>query len=140
MKIPEPQAKMSHATRVELRFNDFDMLGHLNNAAFFEITDLAKARFMEWLLTEIDWRHLDLAIVNIDCSFYNQIFPDDTILVRTGVKAIGRSSFVIEQRVEKVPSETVCAVVCSTFSAFDRKELRSKPLSDHLRQRLEAVS
>lgn len=137
MTIPEPKALMKHFTIVELRFNDFDMLGHLNNAAFFEITDLAKARFMEWLLdADVDWRHFDLAIVNIDCSFYAQIFPDTRVGVRTGVVSIGNRSFVLEQRVVNADTDAVCAIVTCVFSAFDRSTLRSKPLPETLRAAL----
>ena len=136
MNIPESKTKMSHFTSVELRFNDFDMLGHLNNSVFFEITDLAKARFMEWMLKEVDWRHLDLAIVNINCNFYSQIFPDDKIGVHTGVKSIGEHSFTIEQRVVDTCSDKVFAVSTSVFCAFDPHEMRSKPLPPVLRSAL----
>lgn len=140
MTTPEPQAAMVHFTPVELRFNDFDMLGHLNNASFFEITDLAKARFMEWLLGgEVDWRHFDVAIVNIDCSFYAQVFPDDRIGVRTGVRKIGEHSFTIEQRVVDCDSDKVFAVSCSVFCAFDRSTLHAKPIPSVLREALERV-
>lgn len=137
MKIPPPEAPMTHFTKVELRFNDFDMLGHLNNTVFFEITDLAKARFMEWLLKKVDWRHYDLAIVNINCSFYSQIFPDSNVGVFTGVKSIGNSSFVLEQRVVDWKLSKVFAVTTSVFSAYDRATLKSKPLPDLLRAHLE---
>lgn len=139
MTIPELTSKLCHFTHVELRFNDFDMLGHLNNAAFFEISDLAKARFMEWLMKEIDWRHLDLAIVNVNCSFYSQIFPDDIIGVYTGVKAIGNHSFTIEQRIVDTVNDKVFAITTTVFAAFDRNTLRSKPLPDELRSQLEAI-
>ena len=137
MTVPEPTAPMNHFTNVELRFNDFDMLGHLNNAVFFEITDLAKARFMQWLLKEVDWRHLDLAIVNINCSFYAQIFPDDHVGVYTGVKSIGKHSFTIEQRIVDTVSGRVFAITFTVFSAFDPVALCSKELPDVLRAALE---
>lgn len=137
MKVPEPTAPMKHFTNVELRFNDFDMLGHLNNAVFFEITDLAKARFMQWMLKEVDWRHLELAIVNINCSFFSQIFPDDHVGVYTGVKRISVHSFTIEQRVVNTDSNRVYAVTTSVFSAFDPVAFCSRPLPDILRHALE---
>lgn len=137
MKTPSPEAPLTHFTKIELRFNDFDMLGHLNNTVFFEIADLAKARFMEWLLKKVDWRHYDLVIVNINCNFYAQIFPDSKVGVFTGVKSIGHSSFILEQRVVDWGKTTVFAVVTSVFSAYDRATLKSKPLPDMLRSHLE---
>lgn len=129
---------MTHTTHVELRFNDFDMLGHLNNAAFFEITDLAKARFMQTIIPHIDWRHLDLAIVNIDCNFHAQIFPNDNIEVQTTVTRIGNRSFTMCQSVRNRDNrDRHYATVCSVFSAFDPVTLTSTPLPDHLRQALQ---
>lgn len=139
MDIPSPVASLKHFTTVELRFNDFDMLGHLNNSVFFELTDLAKARFMEWLLDDVDWKHLDLAIVNIDCSFYSQIFPDDKIGIYTGVKHIGDRSFTIEQRIVSEGNGKVFAITNSVFCAFDPVSLTSRELPLKLRKALEKV-
>ncbi|MCH5246809.1 MAG: acyl-CoA thioesterase [Muribaculaceae bacterium] len=137
MKIPEPKAKLDFRTHVELRFNDFDMLGHLNNAVYLELTDLAKARYMQELLGEIDWRNLDLAIVNINSSFYAQIFPDDHVDVLTGVQAIGDHSFTLEQRIVDRHTGKVFMASTSVFCAFDPHEMISLPLYPALRSALE---
>ena len=137
MTIPEPTVKLPHFTKVELRFNDFDMLGHLNNAVFFELTDLAKARFMESLMNEVDWRHLNLAVVNIECNYYAQIFPNDKVGVYTGVQRISQHSFRLEQRVVDLESDKVFAVTFTVFVAFDPVTLQSALLPDTLRQHLE---
>lgn len=36
-----------HKLKVQLRFNDIDILGHLNNTVYFSLYDLGKARYME---------------------------------------------------------------------------------------------
>lgn len=138
MNIPPPVAKLNHRTPVELRFNDFDMLGHLNNAVYLELADLAKARFMQELMgPEIDWRNLDLAIVNINSNFHIQILPHDRVAVLTGVRKIGTKSFTLEQRIVGAEDDRVFMTSTSVFCAFDPKEMISLPLYPALRSALE---
>lgn len=138
MTVPEPTTRYTHYTDVELRFNDFDMLGHLNNAVFFELTDLAKARFMESLMNEVDWKHFNLAVVNIECTYYSQIFSNDKVGVYTGVQSIGKHSFRLEQRIVDAVSGKVFAVTFTVFVAFDPVTLTSALLPTELRKELEA--
>ena len=35
-KVPQPQCPFRHLTEVQTRFNDFDMLGHLNNSVYLQ--------------------------------------------------------------------------------------------------------
>ena len=36
-----------HSIPVQIRFNDIDMLGHVNNTVYFSFFDLGKARYFE---------------------------------------------------------------------------------------------
>ena len=36
-----------HSIPVQLRFNDIDILGHLNNSVYFTLFDLGKTRYFE---------------------------------------------------------------------------------------------
>ena len=36
-----------HTLPLQLRFNDIDLLGHVNNSVYFSFYDLGKARYFE---------------------------------------------------------------------------------------------
>lgn len=37
-----------HHQPIQLRFNDIDMLGHVNNTLYFEYMDMAKTRYFHF--------------------------------------------------------------------------------------------
>ena len=45
-RVPEASQPYRHITPVQLRFNDIDMLGHINNNAYLEFMAWAKHRIL----------------------------------------------------------------------------------------------
>ena len=87
-----------HWLPVQLRFNDIDILGHLNNIVYFSLYDLAKAMFIQSLRKEqIYWRKVDCVIANIDCAYIHPIYFGDQMEVATRCIHIGDRSFTLEQ-------------------------------------------
>ena len=59
-----------HTLPVQLRFNDIDALGHVNNSIYFTFYDLGKARYFEDVKrSPINWNDADLVIANINANF-----------------------------------------------------------------------
>jgi len=103
-------------TPVQLRFNDIDALGHVNNAVYFELMDLAKTDYFSRLgvQQEVDWRKPPIIIANVNCSFVVQTHRDEPIVVLTQCLKIGNKSLTLLQDV--VNSDTgevkcTCATV-----------------------------
>ena len=92
-----------HRMPLQMRFNDIDMLGHLNNSVYLTFMDLAKARYFEAVNGgEVDIRKMGVVIVNINANFCAPTFFHEEIEVETGVVSIGEKSLMIEQRVRAV--------------------------------------
>ena len=52
-----------HLTDIQIRFNDIDMLGHLNNTMYFSYFDIGKADYFNAIRrTDNHWGHLDIVI------------------------------------------------------------------------------
>ncbi len=83
-KVPEPVRPYRHLTEVQTRFNDFDMLGHLNNSVYFQFMDLAKVRYFEAAKSApLDMSGIAVVIVNINVSFFSPSLPDEPLAVAT---------------------------------------------------------
>ena len=127
-----------HRLPVQMRFNDIDMLGHLNNSVYFTFFDLAKTRyFMEVLHGKVDWGKIGVAIVNVNCDFCAQTFFDDKIEVRTACVAIGEKSLTLEQVVcsDKGEIKAHCRTI---MAAFNAETGTSAPIQQYWRDSLEA--
>ena len=136
-KVPGPAAKLVHLTDVQLRFTDIDMLGHVNNNAYFQLMDLAKTRFFADLVDgDLNWRNPGVVIVNINVSFYAQAFMGEQLGVLTGVVSISDKSFTIEQRVVNLETGVVNCVAQTIMATYSKETMKSVPIDDEWRKML----
>lgn len=127
-----------HHMPLQMRFNDIDMLGHLNNSVYLTFMDLAKTRYFQAVLGDkLRWGGIGVVIVNINCDFCAPTFFDDTIEVETAVVAVGEKSLTLEQRVYSPDDERVRCRCRTIMSGFNTKTLTSEPISDEWREALE---
>ncbi|MDE6395098.1 MAG: acyl-CoA thioesterase [Duncaniella sp.] len=127
-----------HHMPLQMRFNDIDMLGHLNNSVYLTFMDLAKTRYFQAVLGDkLRWGEIGVVIVNINCDFCAPTFFDDVIEVETAVVAVGEKSLTLEQRVYSPDDERVRCRCRTIMSGFNTKTLKSEPISDEWREALE---
>lgn len=89
---------MKHKIPVQLRFNDIDILGHLNNTVYFSLYDLGKARYMEDLgLREHGPSKPACVIADVHCTYIHPIRYGDDIFVTTECVETGEKHFVLYQ-------------------------------------------
>jgi len=103
-------------TPVQLRFNDIDALGHVNNAIYFELMDLAKTDYFSRLgvQQDIDWSHPPIIIANVNCSFVAQTHKEEPLAVLTQCVHLGNKSLTLLQDVVNTDTQQVkctCATV-----------------------------
>lgn len=87
-----------HKILAQLRFNDIDILGHLNNTVYFSLYDLGKAKYMEEAgLRQAGPTPPTSVIADVHCSYLKPVFFGDEIYIHTWCEEIGDKSFVLEQ-------------------------------------------
>lgn len=127
-----------HRLPVQLRFNDIDILGHLNNIVYFSLYDLAKARFMEQLYEgKMDWNHVESVIANINCRYIKQIKFGEEIEVRSRLLRLGDRSFTILQCLVETPTQEIRSICETVMVCFDPKTGKSAPMRPEFRRALE---
>lgn len=130
-------ATFKHATPVQLRFNDIDILGHVNNNAQMALFDVGKTEFYNVLRGRLeDWSKVEAVIVNINCTFMRQIHFPDPMEVRTRVKSVGEKSFVLQQILRNTETGEICTFSESVMVSVDMETLSSRPISDNILQEL----
>lgn len=89
-----------HTLPLQLRFNDIDLLGHVNNSVYFSFYDLGKARYFETVKAQnIDWKKADVVVANVNADFLSPIYPGEPIAVQTCTVEIGNRSFKLLQQI-----------------------------------------
>jgi len=123
--------KFKHTTPIQLRFNDFDALGHVNNSVYFSFYDLGKTSYFNQVMPEVsDSREVGVVIANIQVSFLLPVYPGENVAVETAVTEIGNKSFkLLQQLVDVETNEAKC--ICQTVMVcFDAKTKNSRTISE----------
>lgn len=138
-RIPAPLFPYGHKLDIQLRFNDADMFGHVNNTVYLQFFDLAKLEYFRAVMgDEFDSRSIALVVVNINCNFFAPAFLEESLEVLTTTVKVGEKSLVLDQRIiNKATGDVKCQ--CTTVMAgFDIKTGSSAPISESWRAHLEA--
>ena len=71
-KVPAASCGFNHKMPLQVRFNDIDILGHINNSVYLSFLDLAKAEYLTTATSaRVEIGGIAVAIVNISCSFFS---------------------------------------------------------------------
>lgn len=90
--------KFRHTLPVQIRFNDVDQYGHMNNSSYFSLYDLAKTSYMRDVFGNKDWHHMGIVVANINADFLAPVFFSDNLIIETTVIHLGHKSFTLLQR------------------------------------------
>lgn len=136
---PNPFQQFRHRLPVQLRFNDVDMFGHVNNTVYLQFFDLGKLRYFEEVLcADFDKSGLAVVVVNINCDFFEPSFLNEKLEVITRTVHIGEKSITLEQRIINRNTGAIKCMCNTVMAGFDPKTLQSTPIPDHHRQTIEA--
>ena len=119
-----------HSLPIQLRFNDVDKFGHVNNAVYFSFYDLGKTDYFSSVCPGVNWEKDGIVVVHIEADFLAQIFGSDRIAVQTAVTEIGLKSFKLMQRVIDLDTNEVKCIGTSVMVVFDLEKHQSKPLTE----------
>ncbi len=97
MSIP---IKFYHNTQVQIRFNDIDIAGHVNNAIHLHYFDYGRIQYFNKVFKQIiNWREEGFVIVNINIDYFKPICLDEEIIVETKINKIGKKSIEMIQQI-----------------------------------------
>lgn len=119
---------------IQIRFNDVDKFGHVNNTVYFQFYDTAKTDYINVVCNGMDWERTAIVVVKIEAEFLAQIRGDDHIAARTRVTKMGNKSFHMEQDIIDTDTQEVKCRCVSVLVYFDLVSQRSMPIPDVLRQ------
>lgn len=124
-----------HSLPVQIRFNDVDRYGHVNNNSYFAYYDLGKEEYLRSVL-HTDYRNAEVVpvIAHIEADFISPIFYGDEIAVLTRTAHLGQKSFTLEQRaVNQKTGQVVCQ--CRTVMVcFNLRTQESAEMPENYRQ------
>src|SRR5712691_8518446 len=125
-----------HEIRIPIRWRDMDAYGHVNNAVYLTYLEECRDAWAQGLFgAGGSW---DFVLAHVGIDYRRQLTQaDGEVVVRCRLGSIGRSS--IETREEIVMGDgTLAAEAGSVIVPRDAQADRSRPLTDHERELLQA--
>jgi acyl-CoA thioester hydrolase len=127
--------KFNHIIPIQLRFNDFDALGHVNNSVYFSFFDLGKTSYFNEVLPEVNVnREVGVVIGHIEVSFLLLVYPSENVAVETAVVEIGNKSFKLLQHLVDLETNEVKCICHTVMVCFDANTKTTRPISEQWRK------
>lgn len=109
-----------HKTPIQIRFNDIDIFGHVNNSVYNQYLDLGRMGYLNAALKEsTNWKGQTLVLVHIENNYLMPTFLYDDIELYSSIYEIGNKSVkMLQKLVDKAGSVKMeSRSVLSTFDA-----------------------
>jgi acyl-CoA thioester hydrolase len=98
-----------HVARMQIRWGDMDMMGHVNNAKYFTYLETARVDWFAAAGCAPNPQGEGPVLINASCTFLKQLEYPGEIEIRTFVGAFGRSSFETYHEIRRVDQPDVLA-------------------------------
>jgi len=90
--------EFKHKTEIQIRFNDIDIAGHVNNAVYQYYFDYGKLHYLDTVFGKlIEWKKYGFVLLNINIDFVTPIYLHDKIEVETKIIQLKNKSIEILQ-------------------------------------------
>ncbi|MGL5913628.1 MAG: acyl-CoA thioesterase [Bacteroidales bacterium] len=125
---------------IQIRFNDIDGFGHVNNAVYWSYFDLGRVDCFTQLFGK-DFFSVNetLVLVHVEADYKIQTLLQDTIEVHTSITGIGNKSIKMHQDVVNVATGNIHVVSSSIVSGFNKSLVQSIPIKEEWRENIKKV-
>jgi acyl-CoA thioester hydrolase len=125
-------SELEHSVRVQLRWRDMDMLGHLNQSVYHELLEEGRAALVTEIIRRVGDHHPHgtYVLVHVDLDYHAEVRKDHgevEIVVRVG--RVGTTSLRLEHEI-KLPDGTLAASGETVMVAWDPATRGKRALTD----------
>jgi acyl-CoA thioester hydrolase len=116
---------------IQIRFNDIDALGHINNNVYLSYFDLGKTNYFENLKASyVSWIEGMIVVARIEMDFIAPVFYKEDIVVESKITKIGNKSAVFLQQIRNIATDEVKCRCSSVVVAYNPKTMSAMPIPE----------
>jgi acyl-CoA thioester hydrolase len=112
-------------SKIEIRFNDVDIYGHVNNAVYLSYLEQARISFFNQLIgKDHNWLEEGIIVANVNINYLKPILFDNYITGEVWLDEIGSKSFKLGYKLYQNDievSNATTTMVCMNF--VERKSI-----------------
>ena len=121
-------------SKVNIRFSDLDLFGHVNNAVYLTYFEEARVSYFDEVVGyDYDWSKEGVILARIEVDFLIPILFTDEIFIRTNCCRVGTKSFDLAYEMYKMKDgkEIMVSSATSVMVMFNYAEKKSILLCMH---------
>ena len=125
-------ADFRFSTPIQVRYSDFDMLGHINNATFVTYFEVARLYYF----LEIGWTLNDVSnvVAHLDIDFMTPILPQQEVYCRVRTTSLGSKSFQMNYELYSKKEDIIFARAHSVQVCFEKKSGKTVAIPEHIHE------
>jgi acyl-CoA thioester hydrolase len=136
---PDGRPPLEHEKRIEIRWRDLDVFGHVNHVVFLTYLEECRDEWLGGSLGNPD-RAWDWVLAHVEIDFRRELrLADDEIVATCRLDRIGTSSVTTHEEIRTAGGEPA-AQARAVLVARDRDSGRSRPLTAEERSAFERVA
>lgn len=127
-----------HPAKIQVRYVDLDVLGHVNNSVYFSYFEMARVQYFGQVLgKDWDWETNGVILVKNWAEYIKPVFLADQPEITIYVEKIGSKSFDLSYELRV--NDVICTTGGSTMVAFDAKSNKTIEIPEEMRNFLEQL-
>lgn len=129
---------MIKPAKIQVRFADLDVLGHVNNGVYLSYFEMARVHYFGQLLgKEWDWNKYGVILVKNEVEYIRPILLTDQPEVIIRCDEIGNKSFSLSYRI--LVNDQLYSKGSSTLVCFDAEKNHTIDIPAEMRDALEKL-
>jgi acyl-CoA thioester hydrolase len=116
---------MSHLIKnnykIQIRFNDCDLMGHVNNSIYLSYIEEARIIFLNSILVESwDWKQKGIIIKKHDIEYISPLKLNDDVYIFTEFGNIGNKSFELIHtfyKNQEITTKIKSLIICYNYNS-----------------------
>lgn len=126
---------MIEALKIQIRFSDIDLMGHVNNAVYLNYFESARMHYLVQILgKDWDWRENGIILKKNEIEYVSPIFLGDQPITYVFLEHIGTKSFSLSYEIKV--NEELKTIGKSILVSYNVNKNRSQNLSVDFRNAL----
>ncbi len=118
-----------------VRFNDCDVLGHMNNAVYFTYFEESRRELFRIFNPDLNTKKWNLIVASTRCDFLKEAHYAQKLTIYSWVSKLGKSSFEVDHAMVDEQGNWM-ARGRVTMLGYDYDEKKAVPMSDEIREAL----
>ncbi len=133
-------ADYRHQCDIQVRFNDIDKIGHVNNAVYHSYLELGRVHYLNDVMEgTINWDEEGFVLARTEIDYLRPLYLRDQISCFTRFESAGNKSFILKSSICRKTKDgwETCSTALTTLVCMDYTSGKSKILPQAWLEKME---